>query len=857
MKKFIALILLIFCISSIFAQSTNIFFNAADGRAMRTYDTTIIGSGATWNARVTLPVDHFSKVDSTSALIMVVGLGEANGNWATLADNGWHYWLANGWDGSVTLPNGVHHPIIITLQPNTGWPSETVTNVKLQQILSRYKIKRGVPGVKKSAVHVSGLSMGGWTWTTYVTGDAGSPYSYARIIASVFESAGANPNANTPYPQLFDQFAIYGNAGFGGNLLGFEQQLDGRDILNRVNRMNSNHSGSFYIRTNFGDGGHNNFNAHYNPNRTNWTTGSSNVIGTTPSGGISYSAAQWQLLQGDTVLPTSVDPSAIILNPLSPVVRIYSLTSIPNFKVGATVNQGTPTSWLWQQISGPTFLTLTGTTTDSITVSNITTPGYYTFQVTASNGSSSDTKTVQVHIRNLMDKNVSNCRSGGGLKFNIGNVLSGAQVSTTQIYVPYINRDNFFGQQIQGGDTIVIHANPNNGGYWNTITIGDFGGNFGCPVVIMSDSITKIGASNGAFRIATMDSNTVAHIKLDGLANRIKKGVVYGFQYDRNAFSHESNSIALTINLGHHIEINGYSVKNAGVGFFIKKNSDSTNPFSIFDNYRFHNVNIHDFYMHRINGEGLYIGHTDIPGNSQAGNNGPTIIGDSLHIWRGIVDSSDWDGWQVSNFGYNARIHHVMTYRTGTKNQSSQQWAGFIGGSTSGDIYDNVSINGTGPFGTLGKGTVNMYNNLVDSINNGLSDADGMYISMSITGVKPPLDSLIVNAYNNVISRVVRNAIFYANTSGAMKAGRIENNIYVGPVSKPFTSNVVGTTISGNTYQPSYNIDQNWSGHPSYDVYKLVRSNPGYSYSYFDLVPPNPNPEIKKIGLKKRFRIKN
>ncbi|MFD2922036.1 hypothetical protein ACFS6H_20110 [Terrimonas rubra] len=852
--RILATILFTFLVTYIQAQTTNIFFNAADGRAMRTYDTTIIGSGSTWNARVTMPVDHDTKVDSTTALIMVVGLGEANGNWGVIAVNGWHYWLANGWDGSVTLPNGVHHPIIITLQPNSGWPAENITNVKLGQILTRYKIKRGVPGSKKSGIHVSGLSMGGWTWTTYVTGDAGSPYNYARLIASVAESCGANPNANTPYPNLFDQFAIYGNAGFGGNLLGFEQQLDGRDILNRVNRMNSNHAGSYYIRTNFGSGGHSNFNDHYNPSRTNWTTGSSNVTATTPSGGINLSMAQWQLLQGDTTLPVTVPPETIILNPISSFTHTFSHTATPNFSITSTVNQGVVTSWNWVQQYGPATLTMSNGSTSTVTLSNITQPGYYTFQVTASGPAGSDSKTVTVHIRDLMMKNVSDCRSGGGKKFIIGNVLSGAQVSTTAIYVPYVNRDLFFGELIKGGDTIVIAMNPNNGNYWNTITIGDFGGNFGCPITIMSDSVTKIGASNGAFRIGTMDSNAVAHIKLDGLANRLTKGVVYGFQYDRNDFTHESNSIALTINLGHHIEVSGYSVKNAGVGFFLKKNSDSTNPFSIYDNYRFHKVTFHDLYLHRINGEGFYIGHTDIAGVSQSGNNGRTVMGDSLTITRAIIDSTEWDGLQVSNFGYNAKVYNNMTYRTGAKNQSSQQWALFIGGNTQGEIYDNVSVNGTGPVGTLGKGTVKIYNNLVDSINNGLSDADGIYVSMSTSGMLTPVDSLIAQTYNNTISRVVRNAVFHANSNGAMKAGKIENNIYVGPVSKDFTSNA-SDVISGNTYSSSLNIDNIWKDHPAYRIYKMVKSNPGYAYSFWDLQTPAP-PDVKPVGFRRGHKLK-
>lgn len=857
MKIFISILFLL-SINLLFAQTTNIYFTASNGRAMRTYDTTFQGSGPTWNAKVTMPVDHDSKLDSTSALIGTVGLGEVGNNWDNLLVSGWHYWLNNGWDGTVSLPNGVHNPIIITLQPSSAWPAESITTVKLFQILNRYKIKRGVPDVKKGAVHVSGLSMGGWTWTTYVTGDASAPYPYARIISSIFESAGASPAGdNPPYPDLFDRFAIYGNAGFGGNLLGFEQQNDGRAILARVNRMNSNHEGSFYIRTNFGTGGHTNFNDHFNPFRTDWTTGSPNVIGTTPSGGIAWSAAQWQLLQGDTVLPVSTNPGDVILNPISDFTHIFSHTSTPSFNITATVNQGTVATWLWEQETGP-FLTLSGSGTSTVTVSNITTAGYYTFRVTgwSAGATSQSSRTVTVWVRDLMQKNVNPCRAGGGLKFTIGATVSGSKVTTTQIYMPYINRDNDLGTTPLGGDTLLIVANPN-GPTWQGITLGDFGGGPGCPIVVMADSVVKIGATSGYLRLGTQDSNVVAHVHLNGLANRAKKGVVYGFQYDRGSFANEPNAIAFNNNLVHHLEIDGVSVINAGVGIMVKKNSSQSNPFTLWDNFRLKDIKIHDVYMYRINGEGCYLGHTDIAGDQQAGNDGRTVVGDGLEVYRTIYDSVSWDALQVSNWGYGVKVHHNVSNRSGTSNTSSQQWSIFIGGNTQGELYDNIAINGTGPFGTLGKGNTKVYNNLVDSSNNGLGTSDGIYVHMSTSGQFTPVDSLRVEVYNNTIGRNSRHAVNVNDINGSIKSTRIQYNTSTQSSNNTFTSNVPGATISGNTVNPSYNYDVEWGNHSAYKVYKLMRSRPpGYLTSFFDLDGPVPPPTVKPIGLNKGHRIK-
>jgi hypothetical protein len=845
-------------VAGLHAQTTNIFFTASNGREMRSYDTTFQGSGPVWQARVTMPVDHDLKTDSTTALVMIVGLGEVGNNWANLVKDGWHYWLTNGWTGAVSLPNGVHNPILITLQPASAWPNAATLDVKVNQIYARYKITRGIPGVKKCGFHASGLSMGGWAWNNYVMSDAiGGPYTYSSKIASIFESCGANPNANTPYPDRLDNFAIGGNKGFGGNLLGYEQQFDGRDILNRVNRMNSNHSGSYYIRTNFGDGGHNNFNAHYDPSRTNWTTGSSNVIGTTPSGGISLSVAQWQLLQGDTVLPAATAPDAVILNPISDFSRVYSYATNPPFSITATVNQGSVTSWSWSQTAGPASLTLSNTTTATVTASNITVAGYYTFQVTGTGAGGSDTKTVTVQIRDLMQKNVNPCRAGGGIKFTLGNTLISGVVTTTQIYAPYITRDNILGQKPLGGDTILIPANPT-GIPWQLITYGDVGGGPGCPITVMSDSTTVIGATSGAVRIATQDSNVVAYTVFDGLANRLTKGEVYGWRYDRSGYADEPNSIGFNANLVHDFTLRGFVVRNAGVGVMIKKNSDSSNPYSIYDNFRLKNITIHDGLVENIHGEGFYLGHTDVAGNSQAGNNGPTITGDSLKAFRLIINKTEWDGFQLSNFGRGADLNNIVAWRTGTINQSSQQWSIFIGGNTSGKLYNSVAFNGTGPLGTLGKGTVDIYDNYVDSVNNGLANADGIYVSMSTTGMPTPVDSLQANVYNNIIGSNTRHSVFFANTSGAMKGGRIENNITT-KSGGTFSSSVTaggGTAITGNSINTGLDLPGALGARPEYQVYNLLRSRPaGTLISFFDVEVPVINLS-KPVGIKKGHRLK-
>jgi len=379
--RIILTILSLFLFTDSFSQNNVYYFNAADGTAKMRYDTTING----WNARILRKV-HIT--DSVELLGDVPGLGEIGTDTAKLNDNGYGYWISNGrWDGMVIYDGKNYHPVIAALQPSSAWPSETTTDSRIDALINRWPIK-------KRAVHVSGLSMGGWTWTTYVTGDAGSPYTRAFKITSVVESGGAKPDDNSPYPNRFDNFSTYGARGTGGRLLSFEQRLDGRDALTRVNRMNTIESGSHYIQTNFGSEGHSNFNDHYNPSTTNWTTSYAEVTSTTPAGGISLSMAQWQIAQGDTTTYgwSGGGGSTIVAN--AGADQTHALNQAGNTVLSvaaASSNSEGTVSYAWTAITGnPASTTVTSPTDSATTITGANVAGYYKYELTVTDDNGSD-----------------------------------------------------------------------------------------------------------------------------------------------------------------------------------------------------------------------------------------------------------------------------------------------------------------------------------------------------------------------------------------------------------------------------------------------------------------------------------
>jgi len=851
MKK---LLLILFLLPLAVIGQNNVYtFNAADGTPMKRYDTTITG----WNARVLVPQGHDNGTDSTEVIIDMCGLGEVGSDTSKINDNGYGYWISNArWDGTVTLASGNHHPIIIVLQPSSAWPGESTTSGKIDVILGRWRIKR-------RAVHLSGLSMGGWMATTLVTSDASSPYARAFKVTSIVESGGANPNENTPYPDLFDRFATVGARGTGGKLLSFQQDLDGRDALNRVNRMNSNAAGSFYIQTNFGSRGHSNFNDHYNPSTTNWTTSNAEVTSTTPAGGLSMSMAQWQLLQGDTT--TNWDaPGALVADAGTDSAYLYDQggVAVPFNLSGSAFNATSPT-YSWAALSGnPASTTITSSSSASTTVTGANVPGFYGYELTVTDGAS-DKDTVYMQLRDLQVRGLRPCRVGAPVIHTFGDVLIPGRVTTTEMYAQHITRDNLL-PAVQGGDIIMIPENPNNDtGYWRAIHFGDISGSPGCPIRVVPDSVsgmTVVSGPQGSTRgwyIATADnapggtadSNTVAHVIFDGGYWYHKTGIRHGFRGDNRAYVYDSSDVVryslntgISAHLIHDVEITGFGFWNTGYMMQIKIYSDSTQPFTIWNNFRQANNWIHHNYSWKALYEGIYGGHTDWNGLSQGGNDGRTLMQDSLLIEKNVFVMTGQDPLQVANHGSGAIVRDNMSWMGGYRNVSSHRWGGFIGGNANGSLYRNTWVNQRGSVGTLGYGTVRIYENILDSINDGGNTEPAFYINKaSWTG---NTDSLKAFIYNNLVSRVAKttNSSFVQvdNSANLMAKGAIRNNTFVHPtktlISQMVTTNAADT-VENNTILASLDI----STHPlasmdSYRMYQLVRSVPdGTPVSFYDL----------------------
>jgi hypothetical protein len=376
------------------------------------YDTTFNG----WNAKVHLPWNYYQTQDSFQLIVFFPGLGEVGTDISELLVAGPHKYLANGWNGNVLIGTDTVKFIIVSLQPPAAYPAESLTNTRLASIRSVYR-------ERSNSIHLTGLSHGGWCSTTFVTGDAyGGPYTYAGQIASVVEVQGVKPDDNSPYPNLFDNFA---NA--GGRLLGFEQVNDGRDIPTRVNRMNSAVANSaIFVATNFGNGGHCCWDNFY---------GGSSAPNNFTLDAISQNIYQWMARQG-TIGGGGGNQSPTANAGSNQTVTLPA--SSASLSGSGSDADGSITAYAWTKISGPSGSTITSPASQNTSVTGLV-QGTYVFRLTVTDDdAATGTDDVQVTVNSAQQGTADTIRVNvyggtnpyGNSAWNNWNVSSGLTSSS-------------------------------------------------------------------------------------------------------------------------------------------------------------------------------------------------------------------------------------------------------------------------------------------------------------------------------------------------------------------------------------------------------------------------------------------
>lgn len=330
----------LFTLALLFAVITSYSQNS-ETHDFITYDTTYNGTFGQWMLRISRPRNMFTagSADTASrpAIITMPGIGEmGNTDPNNLIKWGPHYWLLNGWDGSVALGNGTHYPILITVSFSTSqWPSPESGADILSFILNHYHIKR-------NSVHVGGLSMGAFVWTSLIAFEqtAGAETGM-KMVTSLTALEGFALQQNAPYSAWARGDAAYQvwASKYHGKYFGLEGTGDYRNVAEGEKAMNSSVKGSAHFSyENAGGGAHCCWNSMYDPNQHNWqsfpsygplvaTGADTNSRGTYQIGS---SIFQWMLRQGDTAIVGSGLPS-VPPQPLSNYTPIPATIQAENY----------------------------------------------------------------------------------------------------------------------------------------------------------------------------------------------------------------------------------------------------------------------------------------------------------------------------------------------------------------------------------------------------------------------------------------------------------------------------------------------------------------------------------------------
>lgn len=689
MKKFLLTIL--FGILSLLSFSQPLF-----------YDTTFSNGAQNMQAKVWLPPTYYTNpTDSFEIIIMFPGLGEWSNSSTTPAEvyGPMAYKLRGGWDGSVVLGNGTHYPIYVTvIRATSGWLGSPWRSNVIDAISGRYR-------AKKRAIHITGLSEGGWGAMMAATYQP-STSNYTRLskITSFTNIQGvkaedANGSAPT-YPSRFADFALYGNGGYGGKSINFQQRLDGRDVFTIANTMNAARAGSAHAQeTDFGSGGHTDFDK--------WYGNTSAPIDTFTIFGKQQNIYQAMLRMGDTTFSGGPPPSLIVnAGPDKDVILPYSFAVLPGSAehVGFSI-----TSYTWSKISGPSgdSVLLASTNDDTLKVHKLQ-RGVYVYRLTATDsdgGSAYDDVTVTVG-----DKP---CNIAAPVTYYQGETQPG------QIYLVGAAAEAL---PWKGGDTVYIMA----GDYPGGIQINKISGDKCRPIIIKPAGVVT---TPGTIRF----QDGASYFVLDGLINGVRS-----MSSQTLGASMTSNFTLRGINVGPN---------PGGVGIYIKQDPYEDRLETYDGSYVMKNIVVDNIKIRNVEGEGMYIGNTAPDADPYHGYMVPIRL-DSVTISNCDVDSTGWDGIQLSNARNGGKIFNNKVRNFGMTNVGAQQAGIISGGNTSSDIYNNDVARGTGNgIQAFGYGTMNIYNNIIDSAGTN-NNEQSLYVFAASNGVEVN-PKLQLNIYDN------------------------------------------------------------------------------------------------------------
>jgi hypothetical protein len=316
------------------------------------------------------------------------------------------------------------------------------------------------------------------------------------------------------------------------------------------------------------------------------------------------------------------------------------------------------------------------------------------------------------------------------------------------------------GTNIPAGTIVYIPA-----GSRGALFLKNFKGTPTAPIVVINKG-GKVTFSATASASYAFKTENCRYFKILGNGD---PSVTYGFDID-------GGNTGMTLDyLSSDFEVGYVEIRNSGFAGIMAKTDPSCDVATQRGNFTMKNISIHDNYVHKTGGEGLYVGNSFYADgiNLSCGTVFPHSIS-NMKIYKNQLDSTGNEGIQVGSATERCEIYQNTVKNPGLNPLSAFQDNGIqIGEGTGGKCYNNVVMNAPGNgIIVLGLGDNLLYNNLI--INSGGYGifADSRYTPgpnfqfINNTIIGSALGGIKLNSETIPMNTVINNAIIQSGTGG-------------------------------------------------------------------------------------------
>lgn len=324
--------------------------------------------------------------------------------------------------------------------------------------------------------------------------------------------------------------------------------------------------------------------------------------------------------------------------------------------------------------------------------------------------------------------------------------------------------------QLVPGDTILLKS-----GTRQSLLLRNLYGSAVKPLIITNSGGVVVFDTDGYYGISARNSR---YFRLTGQGSVSN---FYGIHVARVA-----NGAGIGINdLCSDFEIDHVFIENTLLGgLYAKTDPDCETP-STRDNFTQYNTNIHDNRIANVGNEGMYIGSTKYFGIETNCNGKDTLLLPSLldgvHIYNNIIESTAWDGIQVSSASKDCQIWGNIVLNDSQEGYFSQMSGIMIGGGSKCDCYNNYIGQGKGNgIESHGLGGYRIFNNIIVDAGRSYLPLDsterkhGIYVS----DISMEADASVKILFNDII-RPKSDGIRFQSTLS--KGNVIASNLIVDP----------------------------------------------------------------------------